>query len=190
MLPIDGALLRAIAPPTNDPAIRQRQSDIIDALSPILQPTLQRYDIDTPLRIAHFLSLICHESDGFRTTVEYSDGAPFEGRTDLGNTERGDGALFKGRGLVMLTGRAKYREYAGCTGIDLVAEPERAADPVLALTISCEFWRRHNLNQAADADDLLRTSGGSLVGSEPRRRYLELAKSELARIEAAQADRH
>ncbi|OQW82001.1 MAG: peptidoglycan-binding protein, partial [Proteobacteria bacterium ST_bin15] len=50
-------------------------------------PDIQReHAINTPLRLAHFLAQIAHESDGFRTVTEYASGKAYEGRRDLGNT--------------------------------------------------------------------------------------------------------
>lgn len=185
MLPIDAQVLRAIAPRANGSAAR-RQADIIDAAGAVLQQTLERYDISTRLRIAHFLAQICHESDGFRTTEEYADGWAYEGREDLGNIQQGDGPRYKGRGLLQLTGRANYRDYGAALGIDLENDPDRAADPALSLAVACEYWKRNNLNVAADNNDLeaaTRRVNGGLNGLESRRQYLNAALAELARIE-------
>jgi len=59
----------------------------------VLQATLEAYEINTRLRIAHFLGRTCHESAGFRTTEEFASGAAYEGRKDLGNVNKGDGRL-------------------------------------------------------------------------------------------------
>lgn len=52
----------------------------------------------------------------------------------LGNTLSGDGARFKGRGYVQITGRRNYHLASGKTGHDLVANPDLALDPDIALT--------------------------------------------------------
>lgn len=186
MLPIDAHVLRAIAPCANDPEVRRRQSDIIDAVGALLQQTLQRYDITSRMRVAHFLAQICHESDGFTTTEEYADGWAYEGRDDLGNTQQGDGPRYKGRGLLQLTGRSNYRTYGQALGVDLEGYPKRAADPALSLAIACEYWKRRDINADADNDNLEAVTvkiNGGLNGLDSRRQYLNKAKAELARIE-------
>lgn len=45
-----------------------------------------KYDIISPLRIAHFMAQVGHESESFTFTKEIASGAAYEGRLDLGNT--------------------------------------------------------------------------------------------------------
>jgi putative chitinase len=179
MLKLNAETLRAIAPRYSG-AAGVRQSEIIDRVGPVLEATLTEYGIDTVLRAAHFLAQICHESAGFRTTEEFADGSAYEGRPDLGNNEPGDGERFKGRGLIQLTGRANYAKYGTIIGVDVVADPEAAAEPVMSLKIACEFWKQHQLNRFADVDDLetvTRRINGGLNGLESRRTYLAKAKA-------------
>lgn len=61
-------------------------------------------------RIAMWCAQIGHESAGLRYMEEIASGAAYEGRTDLGNTQFGDGVRFKGRGPVQVTGRHNYTE--------------------------------------------------------------------------------
>lgn len=59
----------------------------------------------------------------------------YEGRADLGNTHKGDGVRFAGRGLVQLTGRRNYTAASEHLGVDLVADPDLALDPEIATKI-------------------------------------------------------
>lgn len=56
----------------------------------------------------------------------------------LGNTKAGDGALFHGRGYVQLTGRRNYAKAKDLTGVDLIADPDRAKDPEVAYQIAIQ----------------------------------------------------
>ncbi|MDJ0513010.1 MAG: hypothetical protein QNJ62_06170 [Methyloceanibacter sp.] len=78
-------------------------------------------------KAAYILATAHHESDRWKTMEEYASGAAYEGRRDLGNTQKGDGRRFKGRGLVQITGRRNYTDWAKRLGVDIVAKPELAA---------------------------------------------------------------
>lgn len=185
MIPVDGNFILAVAPQFSGDK-KAAQEQIIGAISAIFSATLDRYAINTRLRIAHFMGQVTHECAGFRTTEAFASGAAYEGRQDLGNTQAGDGKRYKGRGLIQLTGRANYRDIGQIFGLPLEDNPAMAAEPVTALKIACEYWKKRNINSAADRDDLIsatRLVNGGLNGLEDRRGYLIKAKSELARIE-------
>jgi len=149
--------------------------------SPLLA-MLPRYGIDRPLRIAHFLAQIAHESGCLRYTEELASGAAYEGRKDLGNLLPGDGVRFKGRGLIQLTGRANYRQYGQACQRDFerADDPGRvASDPALAVDVAGWFWATRKLSELADRDDLqgiTRRVNGGLNGLEKRAAYLARAK--------------
>ena len=83
-------------------------------------------------------------------------GSPFglyDGR--LGNG-RGEGALFKGRGFVQLTGKDNYSRFAKLLGVDLVARPDLANVPEVAALLLAAFLDDHRkpLEKALASDDL------------------------------------
>ena len=89
----------------------------------------------TPNQIAYVLATAQHESDQFRTMTEYASGSEYEGRSDLGNTQDGDGVRYKGRGFVQLTGRANYKTMGEKLGLDLLNNPALAEIPENAAKI-------------------------------------------------------
>ncbi|MEM5427212.1 glycoside hydrolase family 19 protein [Cupriavidus oxalaticus] len=97
-------------------------------------------------------------SQGEGATAEAMYGGTW-GAKNLGNTEAGDGAKFKGRGFTQLTGRANYTAAAKATGLDLVNHPELASDPANAARIAMWYWRsRQGLADAGKAGDVLATT--------------------------------
>lgn len=141
------------------------------------------FDITTPLRIAHFMAQATHETMGFLYLHELWGPTPaqqrYEGRADLGNTQKGDGYLYRGRGVFQLTGRANYDDYGRLIGLGLVDHPELAEDPEISVLIACAYWKRHGLNDLADADDvttITRRINGGLNGFDERKAALARAK--------------
>jgi len=153
-----------------------------------LNEAMKTYKITTPLRRAHFLSQVAHESGGLKWDEELASGAAYEGRLDLGNTEPGDGRRFKGRGLIQLTGRSNYRQYTehrrnlGETSIDFEQTPEIVSEPPFAANVAGWYWDSRKINALADRDDVkavTRKINGGLNGLNDRKRYLGLAKQSL-----------
>jgi putative chitinase len=185
MIHVDAQTMREVAPRFSG-EFAVRQDAIIAAVGEVLAATLESYQIDTRLRIAHFLGQTCHESAGFRTTEEFASGEAYEGRADLGNTNAGDGRRYKGRGLLQLTGRANYRDLGKVLGVKLEEDPELAAEPVLSLKIACEYWKKKKINAACDRDDVVevtRLVNGGSNGLDDRRGYTAKAKAAIARLE-------
>lgn len=147
-----------------------------------LNDTMAKYEINTPLRMAHFLAQILHESGSLRYHEEIASGSAYEGRTDLGNFQEGDGIKFKGRGLIQLTGRANYKSYGDYVGEDLEAHPELVATPKYAADAAGWFWSIKHLNTYADQDDVIAITkkvNGGLNGFADRKEILGRAKKEL-----------
>lgn len=153
-----------------------------------IQQVMANRAIDTPLRQAHFLAQIGHESGELRFRQEIASGEAYEGRRDLGNSQPGDGPRFKGRGLIQLTGRANYSAYGKAIGreAELLANPALvASDPELCVDVAGWFWAKRELNGLADLDDLTsitRRINGGLNGLDDRRRLLQRAKALLGLV--------
>lgn len=148
-----------------------------------LKTGMTKYGITTALQAAHFLAQLGHESMSFLYTEEIASGSAYEGRSDLGNTQSGDGRRFKGRGLIQLTGRANYAAYSKFTGIDYVAQPELlSTDAVVAVDVSCWFWKDRGVDRLAEQDDVkavTRRINGGFNGLDDRMQNLRRAKSVL-----------
>jgi putative chitinase len=168
--------LLAIVGPAREQHVRRHINGLNEAMT--------RYEVTTPLRRAHFLAQIAHESGGLRWPEELASGEAYEGRTDLGNTQPGDGRRYKGRGLIQLTGRHNYQRYAATLRsrgdtIDVEEDPHRVSQDPYAADVAGWFWDLRGLNRLADADDLeavTRRVNGGTRGIEERERYLDLAK--------------
>jgi putative chitinase len=138
--------------------------------------------VTTPLRIAHFMAQLAHESAHFKRLHEnlnYSakriaviwprlaaraaelarnpeklGNAAYGGRMGNGKEETGDGFRFRGRGFIQLTGRYNYRTRGADIGVDLIADPDLAARPDIAARLALSFWRANGCNALADQDDV------------------------------------
>lgn len=137
------------------------------------------FGIDTPMRMAHYLAQVAHESCELRYTKEIASGRAYEGRKDLGNTHPGDGIKYKGRGLIQITGRENYKKYMDFCKFDVVSSPELLERPLGAVRSSMWYWQKHGLNELADHDGLLAITkiiNGGTNGLASRRMYLSRAK--------------
>jgi len=97
--------------------------------------TMDKYAINTPLRIAHFLSQVGHESGRLIYVKELASGKAYDYRADLGNTKpeaiaiakannSTAGAFWKGHGLIQTTGYNNHLWMSKALGIDCVNHPE------------------------------------------------------------------
>ena len=157
----------------------------IRALTPGVNATFEKFNINTTLRMAHFLAQVMHESGGFRWLRELWDPTDaqkgYEGRKDLGNTQNGDGKRFMGRGLIQLTGRSNYTTFSTAMGVSnkFVDHPELLEASPWAVLAAGWFWNHKDLNSLADEDGIRRITrriNGGLNGLEERSRYLDRAK--------------
>ncbi len=118
---------------------------------PYLNSAQVEAQINTCDRTAAWLAQLGHESGSLLYMEEIASGAAYEGRRDLGNTQRGDGVKFKGRGPIQLTGRANYAAAGAALGLDLINNPKQVATYPIGFRTSAWFWKSKGLNALADA---------------------------------------
>lgn len=154
------------------------------------QEALEEFGINNPARLEAFLAQMSHESAGFTALVEKRSDASAERKYGagtrvgkvLGNTQPGDGAKYKGRGIIQLTGRFNYRKFGNMLGIDLENNPDLAADPQIAIKIAAAFWQDKGLNELADKGnfkEITRRINGGYNGLADRQRRLRKIKGKL-----------
>lgn len=122
----------------------------------ILMQAMTDAGMTDPRERAAFLAQMHHESAGFSAMEERGDAAYFaryDGHKNLGNTEKGDGARYKGRGFIQLTGRANYAIYGKSVGVDLINNPHLAADPEIAAKVAIAYWNARRLGPKARRGD-------------------------------------
>jgi peptidoglycan L-alanyl-D-glutamate endopeptidase CwlK len=102
-----------------------------------------------------FLPLTEEESP-YNTSTNGTHFDLYDLRTDLGNLAPPDGATFRGRGFIQLTGRANYTHYAAKINQPLVAHPILAADPTIAAQLLAHFLadKQAPIRRALAAHDL------------------------------------
>lgn len=121
---------------------------------PLIERAIDQQGIDSlACRIAA-IATVAVETGTFSPVRERGGPAYFtkmyEGRADLGNTEPGDGAKFRGRGYIQITGRLNYTNYGKAIGVDLVANPDLALDPAISAHVLALYFRQRNIPRLAE----------------------------------------
>ena len=146
---------------------------------PVLNTAMSRYQIVGLKRVASFIAQVGHESGQLTHLVEnlnYSADAlrkTWPSRFDaclasavarkpeqianiaygnrMGNTGPGEGWMYRGRGLIQITGRANYQLCGDALALDLINHPELLEKPQHACISAAWFWATNGLNTLADA---------------------------------------
>jgi len=100
--------------------------------------------------LAAFMAQAKHESGNFLYTAELGNKDYFKryepttniGKS-LGNTEKGDGYKYRGRGYLQITGKNNYREIGEMMGLDLVNNPELLENPAIGMKASVMWWKKN-----------------------------------------------
>lgn len=145
-----------------------------------LQDVVVKYSINTPLRMAHFLAQLMHESNNFtavkenlnysakalmatwpkRFTAELAKASErnpekigniaYASRMGNGDIKSGDGYKFRGRGFIQITGKDNYTAVGKALGLDLIKNPELLETLTNALVSGAWYWNSRKLNAVAD----------------------------------------
>lgn len=157
---------------------------------PHVVDALERYDmLEKPLVIIA-LATIRAETEPFEPIDELPsrfNTSPrghlfdlYDYRRDLGNQGPPDGARFRGRGFVQLTGRANYRALGRFIGVGerLLRAPELANDPSIAATVLVAFlsMRRRRLKEALVERDWRRARRLVNGGSHGLERFVDAVR--------------
>jgi putative chitinase len=90
----------------------------------------------------------------------------YAGRMGNGDEASGDGWKFCGRGLIQITGKANYQQFADSIDTPVDQIPEFLGTFEGAVQSACWFWESNNLNALADNGDVLgitkKVNGGTL----------------------------
>lgn len=153
-----------------------------------LNLAMDRFQINTRLRMAAFIAQVGHESGQFRYVKELGgdqylskyDTGPLAKR--LGNTPEadGDGQKYRGRGLIQVTGRDNYLACSKALFGDdrLLRTPELLEQAEWACKSAAWYWNSRNINAPADIGDLktvTRRINGGLNGFDERLAFYETA---------------
>lgn len=140
---------------------------------------VDKYKINTPLRLSHFVAQCYHESQGFHVTQEnlnYSlDGLlrvfkkyfpvdiasdyvrkpekianrAYANRNGNGPESSGDGWLYRGRGYIQLTGKENYAAFDKVVPENILVNPDVVSSKYPMLSAGW-FWDQRQLNALAD----------------------------------------
>ena len=103
----------------------------------------RKYVLESAIRRAHFWGQVAQETDQLQTVREYASGLAYENRPDLGNTVKGDGVRFRGRGVIQMTGRGNYARYGVYRGSTFTTEPNNLllqTEAYAACDASTFYW--------------------------------------------------
>lgn len=144
---------------------------------------LNNYNVNTPLRLAHFFAQLEHESNltPISENLNYSanglrkifgkyfselEAVKFQRKPELianrvyanrmgnGNEQSGEGWKFRGRGFIQITGKNNYLLLSKDTRIDYVNNPDLLLNEADSMISALWYWNRINGNRLADKDDV------------------------------------
>lgn len=98
--------------------------------------------------LAAFMAQMAHESGNFKYAEEIGGG----------KDSYSGGKRYKGRGYIQLTHDYNYKKYGDRLGVDLLNNPEKAAEPDIAAKIALEYWKDNVRPRVKDWDNVFEHS--------------------------------
>ena len=95
----------------------------------------------------------------------------YANRMGNGEEDSGEGWLYRGRGLIQLTGKTNYTLAGDALMVDFIYSPDLILAPKYAALTAGWFWAKNNLNRLADTESweaLTRKINGGILGLEDR----------------------
>ena len=135
-----------------------------------------------PARLASLFSAV-HGVDDAAALIAAGEPAianrVYANRMGNGDEASDDGWNYRGRGFIMLTGRANYTVAGRDAGLDLVADPALLGQPADAAIAAMAYWRIRRINVAADTGDVravTRLVNSALVALSSRAAWFAAAR--------------
>jgi len=141
--------------------------------------------------LAAFLAQCAHETMDFKSLREFGGSLDFRKYDPkfapkkakiLGNVKPGDGAKYKGRGFIQLTGRDNYKKAGAQLGLPLEKHPEMVEDPKIAAQVAVWFWKHRvqpNVDNFSDVDAVTKLINPGMRGLDDRhdnfKNYMQVA---------------
>jgi len=144
-----------------------------DSLMDDLALCCKTFGINTRENLAYFLGQCGHESAGLRYPVEIASGAAYEGRSDLGNTQPGDGVKFAGTGWLQCTGRHNHQKFAdylrsiGRPDPKVMDIGKTYTSEVYPWSISGFWWMNNGMNKFCAGSPSIDAVGARVNGINP-----------------------
>lgn len=106
----------------------------------------------------------------------------YGGRLGNGPEASGEGWLYRGRGIIQLTGKTNYTLASDALREDFIHSPDLVLAPRWAILTAGWYWNKRQLNKEADANDIVAMTqkiNGGTVGLQDRIAHIQHAQSVL-----------
>lgn len=137
-----------------------------------------------------FMSQAAHETMDFKSLKELGGRLDFKKydpkhaprkAKELGNTKPGDGAKYKGRGYMQITGKWNYEQAGKALGLDLVNKPELLEKPEYAAKAAVWYWKTRVANKV----DSFKDTKAVTKNINPGLKHLDQRKDKMASFQVA-----